>query len=192
MTNGEHLKPKWFSESANWFVLFVRSRGEQQIAEQIQSFLDPERYVVFCPTKDYAFKKNGVTTKRKGLWLDGYVFIVSMEDEDEVRKMVSPIINRCDDIYKFLTYDNEQIKLIERDKAIMTALLDAEFNIAALKAVAVGDKVQITDDALKGFGGKVVKVNKHKQCATIQVNMFERTIECVVMLDFVEKVNAVQ
>jgi transcription antitermination factor NusG len=74
---------KWFVDEANWFALFVRTYEEQRVMEQLQSKLNPDRYVVFVPTKDYAFSKNGTKTIRRVPWLSGYVFIASMDSPEE-------------------------------------------------------------------------------------------------------------
>ena len=155
-------RAKWFSSEYNWYAIFVRTLAEQKAVKHVQHLLDTKKYFVFCPTKDYAFKKNGAKQKRKVPWLKGYIFIISTEAEDAVKIALAPIVRIFEDVYKLLTYEklNKRAMLTERDKAVMTALLDDEFNVAAVKAVVVGDKVQITDDALKGYGGRVVKVNK--------------------------------
>jgi hypothetical protein len=83
---------KWFAHTANWFVLFVRTHEERNAAERIQEKLDAEKYVVFVPTKDYAFKKEGKVIRRKVPWLDGYVFIAATVSAHECLQEVKPIV----------------------------------------------------------------------------------------------------
>jgi transcriptional antiterminator NusG len=181
---------KWFAYTANWFVLFVQSREEQRIAERIQNKLDAEKYVVFVPTRDYAFRNgNGKFEVQQRPWLSGYVFIVTTAGEGECLEAVTPFVHQSADIYKFLSNGGEvdSVKLSERDKSVMTTILDENFNIPALEAVLVGDKVQIMDGTLEGMGGKVKRVNKHKRIAVLEIEMFGTTIECEVMLDILAK-----
>jgi transcription antitermination factor NusG len=180
---------KWFAHTANWFVLFVQTYEERRTAERLQKKLDPEKYVVFVPTKDYAFKRNGKLFPRKVPWLDGYIFIAADADSRECLKTIAPLIRGDSDIYKLLSNDGlpENIALTPHDKAVMTSLLDEQFNIPAIEAVKVDDKVLVIDRTLEGIGGKVVKVNKHKQTARIQIEMFGRPIVCEVMLEYVVK-----
>jgi transcription antitermination factor NusG len=177
---------KWFMDEANWFALFVRTYEEQRVMEQLQSKLDPDRYAVFVPTKDYAFSKNGTKSIRRVPWLSGYVFIASMDSPEECLEEVRFHIYRDSRVYKILSNDGQMdsIALSENDKAIMTAILDEEFNIPAIEAVVVDDKVVILDGAFRGIGGKVVKVNKHRQTATLELDIqfFGRTTLLEVML----------
>lgn len=172
---------KWFAFSANWYVLFVQTYEERRVAEFLQGKLDPEKYVAFCPTKDYAFQNNGKITTRKALLFTGYVFIAAT---------VKPLIYTDSSIYKLLSNggDTDSVKLSEHDKSIMTAILDENFNIPALKAVLVGDRVKIIDgSALEGVGGLVKRVNKHRQTAIIEIPMFNSTIQCEVMFAYLVK-----
>ncbi|GHU81440.1 hypothetical protein FACS1894191_8320 [Clostridia bacterium] len=181
---------KWFAFSANWYVLFVQTYEERRVAEFLQGKLDPEKYVAFCPTKDYAFQKNGKIATRKALLFTGYVFIAASVDEQECLATVKPLIYTDSSIYKLLSNggDTDSVKLSEHDKAIMTAILDENFNIPALEAVLVGDRVKIIDgSALEGVGGLVKRVNKHRQTAIIEIPMFNSTIQCEVMFAYLVK-----
>jgi transcription antitermination factor NusG len=186
----KRMLSKWFAHSANWFVLFVQTRDERRIAKQLQKKLDADKYVVFCPTKDYAFKKAGKVESRRVPLFSGYVFIAATVSAEECSAAVTPLILNEPDVYRFLGNPNEpnDIALSEHDKSIMTALLDENFNVPALEAVAVGDRVQLlTNGILDGESGRVVKVKKNKRSAVIEVDVFDRTITCEVMLEFIAK-----
>ena len=180
---------KWFAHTANWFILFVRTYEEQRVAKRLQAKLDPNRYVVFVPTKDYAFKKNGRTTTRKVPWLSGYVFIAATVVSQECVDTVKPIIYNDSYIYKLLSNDgvSDNIELSQHDKAIMTTILDENFNISSIQAIMVGDKVSIIDGVLERTGGKVIRVNKHKQTAHIEIFILGRPVVFEIMLEFVTK-----
>jgi transcriptional antiterminator NusG len=182
---------KWFSDEANWFALFVRTYEERRVMEQLQSKLDTDRYAVFVPTKDYAFSKNGIKTIRRVPWLSGYVFIASTVSPEVCLEDVRFHIYRDPHIYKMLSNDGhmESTALSEHDKSIMTAILDEEFNIPAIEGVMVDDRVVILDGAFRGVGGKVVKVNKHRQTATLELDIqfFGRPTALEVMLNIIER-----
>ncbi len=185
---------KWFADTANWFVLFVRTYEERRVAELLQDKLDPERYIAFVPTKDYAFSKGGMKTVRRVPWLDGYVFIASTANPEKCLEEVKPIVYSDSRIYKLLSNDGlrENIALSEHDKAIMTTILDENFNIPAIEAVMVGDKVTVVDGTLKGIGGKVVRINKRKQTASLEIEMFGRLTACEIMIDIVNNSDTLQ
>jgi transcription antitermination factor NusG len=180
---------KWFAHSANWFVLFVRTHEERNAVERLQGKLDTEKYVVFVPTKDYAFKKEGEVASRRVPWLDGYVFIAATVSARECLEVVKPIVYGDPGIYKLLSNDgtSESVMLSKADKAVMTAILDENFNIPAIEAVQVGDRVNITERGLDGMSGSVKKVNKHKRTAIIEIHILGRILDCEVMLEYVAK-----
>jgi len=50
--------------------------------------------------------------------------------------------------------------------------------------VKEGDRVRVRDEVLKGVGGKVLKVNKHKQTVTFVMFFLGRMVQCEVMMEF--------
>ncbi|MDR1262704.1 MAG: hypothetical protein LBK46_04350 [Oscillospiraceae bacterium] len=174
---------KWFSAEANWFVLFVQTKSEVAVAERLQKRLDPELFTAFVPTKDYARRLKGQVTTNRLPWLNGYVFIVTMATPEECLRVVKPLVYYDSNVYKFLS-NGGQLELSEHDRRIMTALLDESFNIPAFEAVRIGDLVKVTDGVLKGIGARVVRVNKHRQTAVIEVGLMRRMVEIEVMLEY--------
>jgi transcription antitermination factor NusG len=177
---------KWFDDAANWFALFVKTYEEQRVAGRLQGNLDVEKYAVFVPTKDYAFKKQGNTVMRKVPWLSGYVFVASMETADEFRSMVEPLIKNDSAIFKLLSNGSadDSIALSQQDKAIMTSVLDENFNIAALKADVVNGKIEIDEVSILKKGDAVIKVDKHKQTAIVRLALLGKKFDCEFALEF--------
>ena len=182
---------KWFAETANWFVLFVQTYKEQQVADSIQKKLNPEKYVVFCPTKDYAHNaKNQGKIAIPKIWLRGYVFIASTASPNECLAELKPLIVSNKHIYRFLSNDGspDDIALSTYDKGIMSEILDENFNIPALEAISIeGSKVKIIGDALEGFGGRIVKVNQQRQTAIVEMKLFGREVAFEIMFRFIDK-----
>ena len=186
MSEERTAKSKWFSSKANWYVLFVKTYEEQRIADRLQKKLDSEKYVVFVPTKDYAFKKQGTTIMRKVPWLNGYVFIASVEAADICMKMVEPLIVNESAIFRLLSNDNspDSAMLSPQDREIMTDILDENFNIAAIKAEIVDDRIRINEELIAKNGGKILKVSKHKQTAIIEMALLGKKFDCEIALEF--------
>jgi transcription antitermination factor NusG len=135
--------------------------------------------------KDYAYKKQGETVVRKVPWINGYVFIATTVNEDECLVEIERHTRYDDTVYKILRNGgkNDSAKLSDHDRAIMRAILDENFNIPALETIQVGDRLIIADSSpLAGVGGKIIKVNKKKQTATVSVKILGKTIEYEVML----------
>ncbi|GHS90817.1 hypothetical protein AGMMS49957_17460 [Synergistales bacterium] len=176
---------RWFAANANWCVLFVQTYEERRVASRIQDKLDKEVYAVFVPMKNYVHKKQGKTTVRKIPWLSGYVFVAAMVEAEELANAVSPLILLDSTIYKLLSNDGDHasILLSEKDKALLTALLDENFNIPPLEALVVGDKVELINNPLDGFDGEVLRVNLKKKTAMVRLKLLERTMDCELALE---------
>ncbi|GHU77047.1 hypothetical protein AGMMS49992_23860 [Clostridia bacterium] len=178
---------KWFAESSNWFVLFVKTNEEQRVVERLQKRLDTDKYIAFIPTKDYAFRTKHAITTRQVPWLRGYVFIASTVTPQEFIVDVNPIINYDSFMYRILanSLHSNNVALSSHDKLIMTTILDEHFNIPAFEAVQVWERVKINDGILKGIGGSVVKVNKHRQTIVIEIFMLGRLLTCEIMMEYI-------
>jgi transcriptional antiterminator NusG len=169
----------------------VRKYEERSAARRLREALGPDRYLVFCPTKDYiTLRKGGDEWKRRIPVFSNYVFIAAESDEASAFAKIKPLVNEDRDIFRLLAYDGDHagIALHERDKALLLALMNDEFNIQALEAVLEGDRVIITDEALEGFQGRVRRVDKHRRTAEVEFEMPGRTIVGSIALEIVERI----
>jgi len=81
--------------------------------------------------------------------------------------------------------ESKSVRLSERDKALMTAMLDETLNFPALKAVEEGDFVRILNPAFSDASFEVAKVNKRRKTAVVIMEILDRRMECEVALEFV-------
>lgn len=175
----------WFAETTNWFVVFVRTCAEQKVSERLQGKLDALLYKVFVPTRDYAFTKDNETSIVKRPLFGGYVFIAATVEIDEFLNTVEPLFYSDSDIYKLLSNDGqfENIRLLDRDKNLMRAILDENFNVSALKAVADGDWIEVDVSTFAGLDVNVLRVNKRRQTAVISILFSGNRTDCEIALD---------
>ncbi|GHU75053.1 hypothetical protein AGMMS49992_18230 [Clostridia bacterium] len=117
--------------------------------------------------------------------MSGYVFVASNASKEEFIGIVKPIVKQHLGIYKLLTNgeDTNDVMLSEHDKTVMFALLDENFNIPAIDAVVIGDKVQIVDGLFNGKIGNIKRVNIHKRYAIVEIELFNTLLNYEVMLD---------
>lgn len=183
-----HHNTIWFSRDAEWFVLFVQSRKELEIAERLQRGLTPNRYKVFVPTRPYAkVRSGGMTEIQKIPWLSGYVFIATTDTPIECKKMVESLMINDSTVFKFLTKSGEReiAALSVEDRALMAAILDDEFSIHPIPAEVVADRIKIANNILERNGGRVTKVDKHRQFALVQMRIMDRDFKCEIALEFI-------
>jgi transcriptional antiterminator NusG len=180
---------KKFIRESNWFVVFARTSEESSLAKRLQRRLDAGKYVVFVPTKDYAFRSKGEISKQRVVCFPGYVFVAADATVDECFDAVKPLISYDEAAYRFLNYgdDHTDIAVSFEDKEFLVQLLNEEFNAEALEAVQEGHTVRITDGVLDGFEGRVKKIDKYHSTVDVEFNIGGKIMTQTLMLDIVEK-----
>jgi len=186
MHGNKKALPQWFAETANWFVVYVRTREEHRVAKRLQGKLDAENYKVFVPTRDYAYTKNKETKIVKKPLFSGYIFIAATVEAQECLQTFEPLFYIDSDIYRLLSNDRQSFNapLSSKDRELLMKLLDAEFNAPALKATIEGDWIEISSDSLIALNADVVRLNKRRQTATIAMMFDGKRTECEFALDF--------
>jgi transcription antitermination factor NusG len=179
---------KWSANDVNWFAIFCKTYEERRIAKSLQKLCDIEnagKYFVFVPTKDYVHQKKGITI-RKVPWLNGYVFIATTESAENCKKMAETLILNESAIFKLLSYDGtrEAAPLTESDKTLFTTILNEDFHMPALKASVVDGRVEINMNPIESNGGKVVKVNKRKRSALVEMFIMGEKLKYEIALEF--------
>jgi transcription antitermination factor NusG len=188
----KQVQSKWFGDEMFWYALFTRSTAERQVVDRIQKKVNPNEFFIFCPLKDYAFRRPGIIEARHVPWLSGYVFIISTVAPAECLSAIYPIIINDRNVFKFVRHssDNDAIALSEHDKRIMRTLLDTDFHIPALNAVKKGDWIQIDDFSMfNGINAKVSHIQKRKQTATVEIEMLGTTVKYEVMLRYITELS---
>lgn len=110
---------------------------------------------------------------RKGAWVDeqkrmmpGYVFMFSNAAYPKAE------LRRIDHVIRVLHYEEEpEGYLMGRDRELAEMLLKKDGLLGVLAAIEVGGRVQITDGLLQHYRGKVLKMDKRKQMAEIQLDI---------------------
>jgi transcription antitermination factor NusG len=192
MTNDKVQITKAFLRKANWFVIAVRDNSERTFAEHLQEQLGSDKYVVFVPTKSRKYKRKKTLEYRKVTCFKGYVFVVANVTQAEAFIALAPIVRAGEASYKLLANDEfpDSIALSAKDKALLTTLMNDEFNIPAIEAIRKGDKVVVMDSVLEGFGGRVVKVDIHNLSCDIEFELGGKKITETLGLEIVERVES--
>jgi len=115
--------------------------------------------------------------------LPGYVFMFS-ERPVPFRSILSlpPVI-------RILCYDDEKEGYLHgRDRSLAEFFLEQNGRIGVLEALKEGDYIRITDGLLSKHGGKVLRMDRRKHMAQIQLDV-AGDINCVwLSYEVIEKV----
>ena len=115
--------------------------------------LFPQRVVPIC--------RHGVWQDEKKALLPGYVFLAGTVPPWYLYKVNHAI---C-----LLRYDDGTSRLRGYDRSFADELFNVDGTIPKLQAVRAGDFVHVTDKILQHVNGKVLRVDKRKHIAEIEI-----------------------
>jgi transcriptional antiterminator NusG len=109
----------------------------------------------------------GISKKVWRQLLPGYVLF---ESSEPLNPLAWKRIYEDEHIYKALDYADGTRELMGNDLRFALMLKRRNGRLAVSKAVRTGTKIKIIDGPLKELEGKIIKVNKRRNCAEIEIN----------------------
>ena len=175
----------------NWFVLLVRTATEERVLKLLEKNLDKDIHIPFIPKKDWPHieANNAGVRKETKICFPGYVFIKSHECVDEFIASMRPIIDNIKEAYYFLYYgeNRRDISMRESERVQIEPLLNRDYYMESSCGFIEGDRVKVTSGALMGLDSRIVKINKRKRTAVIDVSMLGDTRRITLMLEVLRK-----
>ena len=114
----------------------------------------------------------------------GYVFVyIDQEDISYIDYLKIP------DVIRVLSYENKNDKLRGRDLEFADWLWRQGGMIGVMKAVQIGDRVEIVDDVFKSLHGEIIRMNRGRK--NICVTLDTKTVPMKLFLSYkvIEKTN---
>lgn len=169
-----------------WFVLYVKSGYEDEIAAKINEL---DSVHAFVPRKIKFYKKDGKLIKVNDIVFKSYVFVETDMTYELFYVSVIQEIKILTGFFKTLVHKNDKNieTLYPQEKAFLQSFMNKDHLIEASIALIEGDKVTIIEGPLKGKESIIRKINKHKRIATMDVAMMGRTIEMQIPFELIYK-----
>lgn len=143
--------------------LFCHTGEEQKLARQIEHLGYGQPLI---PRKVKRIYRQGKWQDEEQKLLPGYVFVFSRQPVP-FRSVLSlpPVI-------RVLRYADDLEGYLEgRDRSLAEFFLEKEGRIGVMEALKEGDFIRITDGLLSQYGGKVLRMDRRKQMAEIELNV---------------------
>lgn len=181
-----------FDASVYWYVLFVRTGAEEKVAENMKINLSSINCTPFIPRKTCVFRRQGQKSLFNKICFPSYVFIESDKSPTEFVQYAFPITYKLKEAYRFLNY-GERFDMAMRDEErnSLSKILGSDHCIDISKGFKEGDSVRIITGALSGNESKILKVNRNRNEAVIEIEMFGSTVPVSVGLEVVERITDV-
>lgn len=186
MKHGEMAKHAQKTEEyLMWYVIQVRSGTETHICCQCQRLIE-EGVLERCFLPRYQEKKRfqGKWHLQEKILFPGYVFLIT-EELEKLRES----LRQVNGLTKLLGTGDEIVSLTDAEVAFLLRMGKEEQTVEMSTGIIVNDKVQIQQGPLMGMEGCIRKIDRHKRCAWLEVEMFGRMVEMKVGLEIVARVS---
>ena len=168
-----------FMSEANWYVVHTYSGYENKVKANIEKtienrHLEDQILEVRVPMQDVVEMRNGAKKQVSKKLFPGYVLINMVMNDDTWY-----VVRNTRGVTGFVGPGSKPVPLTEAE---MLPLGISNENVVI--DFAVGDSVVVIGGVWKDTVGMIQSINEHKQCVTINVDLFGR--ETPVEISFTE------
>jgi transcriptional antiterminator NusG len=174
----------------NWFVVQVRTGKEYMIKKYLDDWKEePVDILVF--SRKIIFRKKGIHYKVQKPLFPGYIFINEKVEyilklmQNRLRsEFMKPICfksmeskcEKCFDIFSPCMVSPEEMEFILQ-------ITDNNGTIPLSSGLRAGRKIIMTEGPLKAMQSRIIWINKKKQKACVEFNLFNRKMQLTLGLD---------
>ena len=171
---------------AEWYIVHVHLGKEDKVAGIINRKLLAHLYRPFIPQKEIFFRRAGITKIERRICFPGYVFIESQTTAKEFLDTAQRLIASIKEVYSMLSYDGkDDIALTETDMGLLRFLLGDGDCIKVSRGIMVDGVLKVDSGALVGKEETIVKINRSKQIAEIEINLMGEKKHITVGLEII-------
>ena len=167
-----------------WYVIQVRTRLEEKIKNQCETYISSEVLKKsFIPKRKLVKKIRGKWEEVEEILFGGYVFLVS----DNPAKLYNEL-KKIPDLTKLLgKIEKEFFPLYDDEIIFLESMYDEENIVQISHGIIENDTVIIKDGPLKGKERIITKIDRHKRIAFIEVELFGKITQAKVGLEIISK-----
>lgn len=155
----------------NYYVLLVESSKEEKIKSNIEMLLEQDE-LVLLPTRELYIKRKGKTHVETRPLFGGYLFLYKETISGEFLNKIKQIKG----FYKFLNTNRDIKSLTTIEVKQLGSFLKRDYKATISKIIFNNDdKIVVKEGPLKEFEGRIIKVDKRKQRAKIQLSMYNES-----------------
>lgn len=165
------------------YVIQVIGGRERTGAELLRKHAGDVVEECFLPTFELMRRKDGEWRKVRELLFPGYLFVKTADPE-----RLAARLRRVPVFMRILGNDNSFTPLAPDEVAWLEAFTMAKTHVVEMsRGVIEGDAVIVTDGPLKGREALIIKIDRHKRLAYLDMHMFGRTKSVRIGLEIVRK-----
>lgn len=167
----------------NWYVIQVRIRKEEEIAEVCKRWISKEILIdCFIPRYKKMRKYKGTWHQEEDILFKGYVFLIS----EKVDKLFQEL-KKIPDLTKLLGQKGTDICELREEEVQFLKSFSKNYVVEVSQGYIEGDTIVISHGPLVGHEGMIKRVDRHKRMAIVEVTLFDQVVSIKVGLEIINK-----
>lgn len=167
-----------------WYVIQVSINHEAKTAHHCNMMISKD-ILKECFIPEYIRMKRyqGEWHEEKEILFDGYVFMIT----DRIEQL-NMELKKIPDFARIVGKKKSDIFPLDPEEiAFLKEFAEKDHVVALSKGYIEGDRIIVSEGPLKGKEGSILKVNRHKRIAEIQLKMFNKDAVIKVGLEIISK-----
>ena len=170
-----------------WHVLYVMGARQKRILELLNQ---QDGVKAFTPLKEVVHRIQGKRVIVKKPLFPSYVFVETELNPNGFQQALLQYRSQIRGILKELRYEDDVSALSTEERAYLEGLMDEEHNVRISKGEILDGEVIITEGPLKGYESNIIRIDRHKRRAILNVRMNDREMQVDVSLEIVKKIES--
>jgi len=171
------------------YAMQVKTRSEEKCARLCRGCLPEEAGSLYFPRREMKERRKGIITARLAPVFPGYLFL-ELEKGENIGNYFW-ILRQTDGFYRFLPSNRRVSPLEGRDLDVVLHFLrcadGTDGTIGVSKAFFdENSRIVIKDGPLLGLEGRIVKVDRRKQRATIMLDLYADSFPVDLSFELIE------
>lgn len=155
-------------DDRGWYVMQVMNGHEHKVIKMLATIADmPAQDECFVPKIERKKRLRGRWTKVMEKMYPGYVFVIS----NDILKIYYGA-KEIPDLTKLIKEGDGFARLKPHEEEFLKKIQNKDHITEISKGYKEGDSVVVTEGPLMEYAGKIKYINRHKQYAVIEIEMF--------------------
>ncbi len=155
-----------------WYVIQVQTRRETEIAGRCRDKIMRPDEDVFVILRERMYRTREGTEKILVPVFPGYVFVETDRIDDfRIRlydiKMMTKVLRAGEDT----------VPVYPEEEAFLRKISGEDHVVRFSGGYEIGKKLTVTEGPLKGFEGKVKRIDRHKKYAVLEVSLMGQAVD---------------
>jgi len=185
-------------ETDMWYAVWIRTGQEEKLLGLCRQRLEHDKAAdeageapgetgpafesCFVPKYERAWRIGGRWEKREEILFPGYLFFIT-----EYPDILYRLLKEIPEFTKLLGDEDGPIPLYGHEVEFLEKYTNPDHVLEMSTGEMIGDRLIVTDGALKGYEGKVVSFDRHRRFVTLEMGFFGKTVNMTVGMEIVRR-----